>query len=139
MARKPAATATATAAAKIPFLEWIAAAIGLLLTLAMLAIVGRDAISGDAHEPPAIEVMVSRIVQAGSGFVVEIVATNRTGGTGAAVEIEGELKSGETPVETSSLTFDYVPGHAERRGGLFFRQDPRIHQLELRALGYQTP
>ena len=42
-------------------------------------------------------------------------------------------------IETSDITFDYVPGHAERKGGLFFRQDPRMHKLELRALGYQTP
>jgi len=133
MARKP------KPAAKVPILEWIAAGIGLLLTVAMLVGIGREAITGDTHELPAIDVTASRIVPTGSGFVVEIVATNRSGGTGAVVEIEGELKSGETSVETSSLTFDYVPGHAERRGGLFFREDPRRHQLELRALGFQTP
>lgn len=133
MARKPAP------AARVPVLEWIAAGIGLFLTLGMFFIIGREAITGDTHELPAIDVAASRIVPTGSGFVVEVVATNRSGGTGAVVEIEGELKSGETSVETSSLTFDYVPGHAERRGGLFFREDPRAHQLELRALGFQTP
>jgi uncharacterized protein (TIGR02588 family) len=133
MARKPAP------AARVPILEWITAGIGLLLTLVMLAVIGREAITGDTHELPAIDVVASRIVPTGSGFVVEVVATNRSGGTAAVVEIEGELKSGETTVETSSLSFDYVPGHAERRGGLFFREDPRTHRLELRALGLQTP
>ena len=122
-----------------PLIEWIAAGIGLVLILGIATVIGREALSGETHEPPAIEVRAESIVPIASGFVVEIVAINHSGGTGAAVGIEGELKSGETSVETSSLTFDYVPGHAERRGGLFFKEDPRKHKLEVRALGYQKP
>jgi uncharacterized protein (TIGR02588 family) len=122
-----------------PLLEWIAAGLGLVLTLGVLGVIGREAIAGDAEEPPAIEVRAVSVRPLASGFRVEVVAANRAGGTGAAVAIEGELMSGETSVETSDFTFDYVPGHAERRGGLFFKEDPRKHRLELRALGYQQP
>lgn len=76
-----------------------------------------------------------------AGFVVEVTAVNRSGGSAAAVEVEveGALMSGDAAIETSSLIFDYVPGRAERKGGLFFTQDPRRHRFAVRALGYQEP
>ena len=125
--------------AREPILEWIAAGLGLVLTLGLLAVIGREAIAGETSEPPAIDVRAVSVRPLPSGFLVELVASNRSGGTGAAVRIEGRLESGGAAIETSDITFDYVPGHAERKGGLFFRQDPRLHKLELRALGYQTP
>ena len=134
MARNPKKAAT-----RAPLLEWISAGIGLVLTLGIMAVIGREALRGEIHEPPAIEVVMTGVHRAGSGFVVEVKAINRSGGTAAAVEVEGVLKDGETEVETAGLTFDYVPGHAERRGGLFFTEDPSRHTLELRALGYQRP
>ena len=124
---------------KEPLLEWIAAAIGLVVTVSMMAIIGLEALRGDATQLPAIEVRATRVVQTPTGFVVEIVAANHAGGTAAAVQIEGTLASAGAEVETSSLTRDYVPGHAERKGGLFFTRDPRRHRLEVRALGYQAP
>jgi uncharacterized protein (TIGR02588 family) len=126
-------------AQKESLLEWISAGIGLILLLGMMAIIGLEAVRGDATQLPAIEVRPARIVQTPHGFIVEIVATNRSGGTAAAVQVEGALRSGETAVETSSLTFDYVPGHAERKGGLYFTRNPRSHRLVVRALGYQAP
>jgi len=122
-----------------PLLEWVASGIGLLLTLSMLALLLREALSGEAGQLPAIDVAIRRIAPAGSGFVVEIEAVNRSGGTAAGVEIEGQLKSGGASIETSSAVIDYVPGHSRRSGGLFFREDPRRHQIEVRALGFQTP
>ena len=122
-----------------PLLEWVSAAVGLALTLGVVALIGREALRGDAAQPPAIEVVPVHIARAGSGFVVEVAVVNRSGGTAAEVEVEGVLKQGDGAIETSGLVFDYVPGHAERRGGLFFREDPRRHRLELRPLGYQRP
>jgi len=122
-----------------PVLEWVASGIGLALLLGLLAVLGREAFNREAEQLPAIDVAIRRILPAGSGFVVEIEAVNRAGGTAAAVEIEGALKSGGTSLETSSATLDYVPGHSRRRGGLFFREDPRRHQIEVRALGFQIP
>lgn len=122
-----------------PALEWIAAGIGLLLTLAMLAVIGREALAGSADALPGIEVSVRRIEPAASGFVVEFEALNRSGGTAAAVEFEGQLKAGGTAVETRGATIDYVPGHGRATGGMFFARDPRAHQVEIRALGYQAP
>ncbi|MCZ0962365.1 TIGR02588 family protein [Paracoccus benzoatiresistens] len=124
---------------RTPILEWIAAAIGLLLTLAMLGFISWQAWRSTGEELPAIKVQVQRIVPAADGWVVEIAALNLSAATGAAVQIEGELKQGERVVATSQVTLDYVPGNSEQRGGLFFREDPRAHVLEVRALGYAKP
>ena len=122
-----------------PLLEWVASGIGLLLLLGLLAVIARQALSQEIGQLPVIEVTAGRVVATGSGFVVAIEASNQSGGTAAAVEIEGALKSDEATIETSSAVIDYVPGHSRRSGGLFFAQDPRLHRLELRALGYQAP
>jgi uncharacterized protein (TIGR02588 family) len=125
--------------ASTPALEWVAAAIGLLLLLILLAIIGREAVGGEAAEPPAIAVTAGRTVAAAGGHLVEIEAANASGATASAVQVEGALMAGDRAVETSRLVFDYVPGRSRRRGGMFFTQDPRRHRLELRALGYQEP
>lgn len=125
--------------ARTPLLEWVAAGMGLLLLLAMLAIIGREAMVGETGEPPAITLAAGPAAAAPGGWLVEVEARNASGATAAAVQLEGALMDGETEVEASSLTFDYVPGHSRRKGGLFFTEDPRSHRLELRALGYQAP
>ena len=122
-----------------PPLERIAAGIGLVLLLFLLAVIGREAINGEAAELPAIEVAVLGVTPAASGFVVAFEARNRTDGTAAAVEIEGVLKADGGEIETSSATIDYVSGKGKAQGGLFFREDPRRASLEVRALGFQTP
>ena len=139
MAERKAGSGAKSGAAKIPLLEWIASAIGLLLTLGILAVIGRDALVDGGGGVPAIEVTVERVVQTPVGYVVEITASNRSDATAAAVEIEGELKAGGEALATSTTTIDYVPGNSERKAGLFFSQDPRRHTLDVRALGYEEP
>ena len=111
----------------------------LLFALPLLMTMEMWSMSGVTGRASSIEVRATGIAPSESGFVVEIAAANRSGVTAAIVEEEGLLKSGETVVETSKLTFDYVPGHAVRRRGLFFTRDPRRHRLELRPRGYQEP
>ena len=116
-----------------PVLEWIAAAIGLVLILSVVAVIGNEAIRAQESALPEIEVRPLLVVQGPAGFVLEFEAVNLSGGTAAAVSIEG--KAGD---ETSTATIDYVPGHGAVKGGLFFSKDPRAG-AELRATGFQTP
>lgn len=128
-----------TGPGQTPLLEWLAAGIGLALMLGLLGVIGWEALHGGPEEAPAIELSLRRIAPTPAGYVVEFEALNRAGGTAQSVEIEGALIQGGGPVETSSVTLDYLPGHSRRGGGLFFRRDPRHGRLELRALGFQTP
>lgn len=120
-------------------LEWIAAGLGLAGLLFVVAVIGREALTGEAEQLPVLEVHAERVLPNVAGFVVEFEVVNRASGTAAAVEIEGQLGPEASPIETSSATLDYVAGEASARGGLFFKHDPRGQKLELRALGYQAP
>ncbi|UZK66383.1 hypothetical protein [Sphingomonas sp. M1-B02] len=122
-----------------PLLEWIAAGIGLLLLLALFAIIGREALFEGSKAPPAIEVSTGGITRTATGYLVAFEAINRANGTAASLQVEGTLRQGDTTIETSSTTLDYVPGHGSTRGGLYFTRDPRAHVLELRPLGFQQP
>lgn len=120
-------------------LEWIAAAAGAAIALALLGIIGREALTGPGRGPAELEVTAERVVPAGRGVVVAVSVSNRGEATAAAVQIEGELRRGGETVETSRATLDYVPAGASRRAGLLFTRDPAGHRLELRATGYAEP
>ena len=121
-----------------PWLEWVAAAIGVALIATLVTIIGGEAMRGSPR-PPDVRVRVERVTPSAGGFVVEVRAHNASQRTAAEVTVEGTLaRDGET-LATSEATLDYVPGHSSRRAGLFFRDDPRAHDLSVRALGYRTP
>lgn len=121
-----------------PWAEKLIAALGLLLVIASAGTLGYEAFRG-ASQPPAVEVNVREIRDVRAGYLVEIVAVNHGDRTGAQVHITGELKQGDTVVETSSTTFSYVPGQSEQQGGLFFTKDPRRYRIQVRATGYEKP
>jgi uncharacterized protein (TIGR02588 family) len=118
--------------------EWVAAAVSTLLVLGVVGYLLYDAVARP-QTPPALTVQADTVLKAGGLWLVEFRAENRGHRTAAAVKVQGELMEGEQVVEASEAVLDYVPGESVRRGGLFFRADPRAYRLELRAHGYQEP
>lgn len=123
---------------RIPLSEWLVALFGLVLVAGSIGFMAYTAIFAD-DPPPDILVAVEDIARTESGYRVRIRAFNRGGSTGAEVTVEANLKRGGETVETGELTFDYLPPHSERSGGLFFTEDPRTLDLDLRAKGYREP
>lgn len=122
----------------IPALEWAAATFGLLIVIALLAIIGRAALERSGDEVPVLVAGVERIVATPAGHVVELVVANRSAVTAASVQVEGGVGQG-TGAETSTVTIDYVPGNSQATGGLMFTRDPRADGLRLRVTGYEVP
>jgi uncharacterized protein (TIGR02588 family) len=120
-------------------LEWIAAAIGLAMLLAVFAVIGREAMLAETAQPPSITVQAQRVVTLEHGFLVEFVASNSSTATAAAVTIEGRIQPANGPEEVATATLDYVAGNSRVKGGLFFQSDPRKGGVTLRPLGYQEP
>ena len=121
--------------------EWAVAALGLVLVLGVVGFTAREALRGPG-DPPAIRVRADSTVALGSGeYLVQFTARNEGHQTAADVSIVGELRDpmGVEAVETSRARVDFLPGRTERRGGLYFRRDPRGAELRLRAEGYQEP
>lgn len=115
-------------------LEWVAAAVGLMIALALLGILSREAILGDGRGVPILAARAEAIEATPTGFVARIVVTNAAEQTAARVEIEGAAGG-----EVSSASVDYVPGHSQAEGGLLFSDDPRRTGLKVRVTGYQLP
>lgn len=121
-----------------PLLEWVASGTGLVLAVTGISYIVWNGITA-SDGPPSVTVQLEGTVEAGDGYVAEIVAENHAAATAAHVTVGGELKREGQTIETSRTEFDYIPGQAVRNGGLYFQQDPREFELELRAFGYSRP
>lgn len=69
---------------------------------------------------------------AGDAYRVRIVVRNR--GHSSAAQVHGD-----TDVETSQVTIDFVPEASEREVYLQFTRDPKGFTLDVRALGASQP
>lgn len=119
-------------------LEWVLAAFSALLILGAIGHFLYEALAEPAT-PPEVRVTVEAIRRVGDGYLVEFRAENRGHATAARVNVEGTLERGMETVETASATIDYVPASGSRRGGLYFTEDPRAYELEVRPTGYDRP
>ena len=122
----------------VPWLEWVAADVGLLLVLGIFGVIGWQAFNG-ATVPPAITVKVENVAPVEGGYRVLFRVRNTGGEAAAQVGIEGKVSTAGADVETSQVVLDYVPGHSARQGGLFFTRDPRAGTLAVRATGFTVP
>ena len=122
----------------VPPLEWASAAVGLAVAFALLAIIGREAVTGNDHPLPVLSARVERVAATAAGHVVEFQVRNLSEQTAAAVQVEGTIRAGGEE-QTSNATVDYVPGRSHAKGGLIFATDPRRGGLELRVTGYEIP
>ncbi len=121
-----------------PLLEWIVAAVGLVLVLSTIGFTFYRAWR-ETDTPPAVSVTVETIVAQGDRYLVTFRALNEGEGTAAAVTVEGVLLQDGEAIELSTASLDFVPSRSERQGGLFFTQNPEQYELRLRATGYADP
>lgn len=128
---------TAKAEQQVPWLEWVASGVGLLLVLGIFGVIGWQAFNG-ATTPPVITVKVENVAPVEGGYRVLFQALNGSGEAAAQVEVEGKVST-DGGEEVSRVVLDYVPGHSERHGGLFFTHDPRSGTLAVRATGFVAP
>jgi len=123
---------------RIPWLEWLAAGLGLTLVLGLFSMIAWQAFNG-ATTPPSVTVEVEDMAPVEGGYRVLFRARNGAGEAAAQVEIEGKVSGPGTETETSRVVLDYIPGRSIRRGGLFFTRDPRAGVLTVRATGFAEP
>ncbi|HEX5514418.1 MAG TPA: TIGR02588 family protein, partial [Gammaproteobacteria bacterium] len=106
--------------------------------LASLGYLLYQGVWGD-RSPPDIVIMQETITGSGKDYLVQFRVRNLGGETAAEVKITGTLSRNDPEVEKSEVTVDYVAAGSERRGGLFFSNDPRDGQLALGVSGYRLP
>lgn len=115
-------------------LEWIVAAIGLLVVIFSIGFVSYKAITSE-DEPPDLLIKSTSTKKLPNGYLVEFKVINKGDRTAANVVIEGKLSNGET----KTIAIDYVASKSEQEGGMFFTDDPQQNDLEIKAVGYENP
>lgn len=122
----------------VPLLEWIVAAIGVLLVGGAIGyLVYHSMTRGET--PPDVRVDAEQVLELPHGYVVQFRALNEGGSAAAQVTIEGELVDRDGATERGEAVLDYLPPRSDRTGGLLFKSDPRQGELRLRATGYAKP
>lgn len=121
-----------------PVLEWIAAALGILVTLTMLTVIGHDAIEGSGGQP-VLAASPGEVSRTPAGNVVTFTVANRAPAAAASVEVEGILSLPDRAPESSSATLDYVAGRSRANGALVFAGDPAAGRLALTVRGWSEP
>lgn len=123
---------------RTPLLEWISAAIGLVVVVGTLAFLIYSAATED-DSPPHLTVSSEKIVQTENGWLVKFTLYNDGENNAANVVVEGKILQGEKALETSSITVDYSPSHSKREGGLLFTNNPQNFEFQIRPLGFTKP
>jgi uncharacterized protein (TIGR02588 family) len=125
-------------AERTPIAEWVAAALGLLLTLSVLGYLVWEGVSREPG-PPSFQVEGEPPQVTAGGFAVPVVVRNTSHATAASVQVRGTLEQGDQVIEERRASLAYVPGRGEAKGGLVFQHDPRRYRLRLVAEGYEDP
>lgn len=116
--------------------EWVAAALGLVLTVSVVSYTLWDGLTED-DGPPHLTATAGKVVRTGSNFVLPIILRNSGPSTAADVEVVGVLSRLGQSAEERHATFAYAPGNGEAHGGLVFENDPTHAVLTIQ--GFADP
>lgn len=118
--------------------EWIAAACGAALFLAMIGYMTYAGIH-EVDGAPSIELATVPPIAQGDRFLVGFTATNVGQATATSLTVRATLDEGEREVESQDVTIDYLPMRSSRAGGFFFTRDPKNYRLTVIATSYLDP
>lgn len=119
-------------------LEWIVAAIGLILVTFSVGYISYQSIIKES-KPPELNVKVSSVNKQLNGYLVEFKVKNEGDETASNVVIEGQIRNGDEEVEKKTTTIDYIASGSEKKAGFFYTENPQKYKLEIKALGYEKP
>lgn len=97
-----------------PLVEWIVGGIACAAIAGLVGFLVFEALTGDAR-PPRLSVTVEAVERGESGAVVRVAVRNHGDRAAAGVTVHAADGGAERSIE-----FDYVAGHAVRRGAFVF-------------------
>ena len=118
--------------------EWAIAIVGALLVVSTVGYLIYFEASTSSR-PPQVTIDRPVITRSGDKHLVSFIARNQSSATAAGLQIRGELRQDGRVVESSELSFDYLPGFSERQGYFYFEQDPSVGELDVYPLSYVEP
>jgi uncharacterized protein (TIGR02588 family) len=118
-------------------LEWTVFGVGLILVVATLAYLVREAATRGSG-PPELVVDLGSPRQVAEGFQVPVTVVNRGERVAQDVRVTITLAAGAER-EQAVLTIAFLPHHSRRDGWVTFRGDPRGRELQVGPVGYASP
>jgi len=113
-----------------PVLQWVMAALGAGVTLAVIGVVTWEALQPSS--PAELNARIASVATTAIGHVAVVEVVNTGDETASGVMVEGVL--GE---ETATATLDYVPGNGRATAWLRFDADPRSAAVTVK--GWSEP
>ena len=118
-------------------LEWTVFGLGLVLLMAMLGYLVREAVTTGSRPPElAVHLGVPRPVT--EGFQVPVTVVNRGDRVAEAVTVTITLAA-KAAREDAVLSIAFLPRQSRREGWVTFRGDPRDGNLQVGPVGYVSP
>lgn len=119
--------------------EWVTFTISSLIVAVLIGLV-LFAWSIQGSEPPILTIENSNEIRVEQGqFYVPFTIKNTGGDTAESVQVIGELRSGETVLETGEQQIDFLSSGEEAEGAFIFSRDPRRGNLSIRVASYRLP
>lgn len=118
-------------------LEWSVFGVALVLVLATVAYLVREALTA-ADGPPEVVVELGEPRTGAGGYMVPVTAENRGGETAEEVRVTVR-REGPGGDEEAVLLIPYLPRESRRSGWVTFPGDPRAGSLRVAGVGFQSP
>lgn len=120
------------------WIEWVTGLVSALIVIVVIGLIAKDAFT-DTDVSPELAVSVTATEQRSGGSQIAFEISNKASVTASQVTIRGDVREGETIVESAETVVDYVPGRSKARGGLIFRSDLSGRTVDVRASSFNEP
>jgi uncharacterized protein (TIGR02588 family) len=118
-------------------LEWTVFGVGLLLVMATLGYLVREAVT-TGSTPPVLVVELGTPRQVRESFQVPVTVVNRGDRVAEDVSVTIILVAG-TQREEAVLIIPFLPHESSRQGWVAFRGDPKDGNLQVGPVAYAAP
>lgn len=122
-----------------PAVEWIVGALSCVMVVTLIAFLLYQALFHDGR-PPDLSIVIEAVEQTGSGTVVRVAVANAGDEAAAGVRVYAARTDAPDHQMRNEIEFDYVAGHAVRRGAFVFRDATiRPDSLDVEIGGFVEP
>jgi uncharacterized protein (TIGR02588 family) len=118
-------------------LEWTVFGIGLILVLATLGYLVREALT-TGSSPPELVVHLGAPRRVAESFEVPVTVVNRGDRVAEGVSVSITLAAGAER-EEAVLSIAFLPHQSRRQGWVTFRSDPAGGDLRVGPVSYESP
>ena len=118
-------------------LEWTVFGLGLVLLMAMLGYLVREAVTTGSR-PPDLKVLLGASRAATGGFQVPVTVVNRGDRVAEGVSVTITLAA-KAEREEAVLSIPFLPHQSKREGWVTFRGDPKDGNLQVGPVAYESP